>query len=50
MKAVTRNKHSVIARLDRAIQYAAAVVIHTTTGVDWMPSLRGHDNGIRGNQ
>jgi len=34
------TRHAVIARLDRAIQYAAAFVIHTTTGAYWIP-LRG---------
>jgi hypothetical protein len=41
MRAVTRNKYDVIAQFDRAIQYVAAVVIHTTAGVYWMPRLRG---------
>ena len=41
MKANCATKHGVIARLDRAIQYAAAVVIHTTAGVYWMPAFAG---------
>ncbi len=32
---------AVIARLDRAIQYAAAVVSLTTAGVCWMPACAG---------
>jgi hypothetical protein len=31
----------VIARLDRAIQYAAAYRFHRTVRVYWMPRLRG---------
>jgi hypothetical protein len=40
-------KHSVIARLDRAIQYAAAVVLLTMAGVYWMPAGAGM-TGARG--
>jgi hypothetical protein len=32
---------AVIARLDRAIQYAAAVVSLTTASVYWMPACAG---------
>ena len=45
MTTVTRNKHNVIARLDRAIQYAAAVVLLTTAGVYWMPACAGMTMG-----
>jgi hypothetical protein len=42
MIGTCRNtQYAVIARLDRAIQYAAAFVIHTTAGAYWMPRLRG---------
>jgi len=40
MRALSRNKYSIIARLDRAIQYAAAVVFLTAAGVYWMPPSR----------
>jgi hypothetical protein len=48
VKGLTRNKHSVIARQkrearlpeqDRAIQYAAAVVLLTMAGVYCMPAI-----------
>jgi hypothetical protein len=41
MRAITRNKHSVITRLDRVIQYAAAVVIHSTATDYWAPAFAG---------
>jgi len=51
---VTRHalatKHAVIARLDRAIQYAAAVVLVTTAGAYWMPAFAGMTKEMRGNQ
>jgi len=51
MRALTRNKYNVIARLDRAIQYAAAVVFLTTGGGYWMHAFAGMTTGkSRGQQ
>ena len=35
------TKHAVIARLDRAIQYAAADVCISTAGGYWIPAFAG---------
>jgi hypothetical protein len=48
MMALSRNKYSVIARLDRAIQYAAAVVFLTAAGGYWMPAFAGMTMKMRG--
>ena len=41
MVALARNTLGVIARLDRAIQYAAAYRLLRSVRVYWMPRLRG---------
>jgi Na+-transporting NADH:ubiquinone oxidoreductase subunit NqrE len=49
MSANRQTRSAVIARLDRAIQYAAAIVFLTTAGVYWMPAFAGM-TGARENQ
>jgi hypothetical protein len=41
--------HAVIARLDRAIQYAAADVSISTAGGYWMPAFADMMEKMRGN-
>ena len=47
--AQTRTKNStVIVRLDRTIQYAAASVLFSGAGDYWMPAFAGMTNNLYG--
>ncbi len=51
MRTRPATQTTVIARRDRAIQYAAAIVSLTTAGVDRMPACAGMTaEGTRGHQ
>src|SRR4051812_42495834 len=40
------STRTLIARLDRAIQYSEAAVIHGEAAAYWIPRLRGHDTEL----
>jgi hypothetical protein len=50
VEPLASNKYDVVARLDRATQYAAAPAILVTASVYWMPACAGMTKKISSRQ